>query len=117
MSLAMKFEFEGTVLARTKTTFTCRFPEDYGPFRPNRFRVLRGILECTIHELHFGHHSQLLNANPIPAAVFSPAASDGRIVFDTLSPGVDVTLVVENISDKPVVFEGELVRVEDPYVS
>jgi hypothetical protein len=115
MSLAMKFE--GTILAGAKTTFTRRLPEDYGPFRPNRFRVLRGILECTIHELHFGRHAQLLNANPIPAAVFSPVASDGRLVLDTLSPGVDVTLVVENISDKPVVFEGELLHVEDPYVS
>jgi hypothetical protein len=77
------------------------------PFRPARLfipsDIAGGIL---VVDFKIGNKSQLAANAPLPGRMFQEDATDSSMLFDTASPALDVTWIVQNISGGNVRFIG-----------
>ena len=63
-----------------------------------------------ILELTIGKSSQLVNAKfPVPAQTWTEVARDVEVRFQTCQVGQDISMVVRNIGEEPLVFRAAAV--------
>lgn len=100
----MGFDSVTAILPGAQATITQR-PQV--PFRPARLfipsDISGGIL---VVDFKIGNKSQLAANAPLPGRMFQEDATDSSMLFDTASPALDVTWVVQNISGSAIRFIG-----------
>ena len=77
------------------------------PFRPARLFIPSDIAGgVLVVDFKIGNKSQLAANAPLPGRMFQEDATDSSMLFDTASPALDVTWIVQNISGGNVRFIG-----------
>ena len=80
----------------------------------NIFRGMRLVVDSRIasafmlHDLRVGVMSQSMSANPIPMTAFTENAIGINLGLDTATPGILVTMIVENITNSALTFAATL---------
>jgi len=79
-------------------------------FRPERIIIPSTIAGAvSINNIIIGNRSQLASANQFPGQSLSEVAIGTGMLLDTSQPGVDIQLIVTNISASPIVFEATMI--------
>jgi hypothetical protein len=95
----------GNVVAGTTVTLTAA-PQ--AAFKPQRFIVASNIAPAfTINSIRIGARLQTVDGSEtgVPATVYSEVAQNNLMDFDTVQPGITISVRVTNISavDQPFV--------------